>query len=172
MHVLGAFLNAWADARSTFGEDAPDSATRFDGSNALRELRSRVQSAAPEPWWAGAGSAAYSAANAQHARALGDLAVLEQRIAAEVDRSAELVDASRGELDAVRQWVLDVAASAPQDVTGEQLLISAVGRGIRDVADIVSRSNGQLSEIGQRIGVITGEYRALTGQVVGIGEAP
>lgn len=164
MHVLDAFLHTWGEARSMFGDGAPDSGAIFDGSDVLRGAQSQVESApeqAPQRWWSGAASTAYSAAGTRHARALADMAELEQRIAAEVDSSAELVGAGRRELDAVRRWVLDVADAAPRSGAGDKLLFAAVESGIRDVADVVDRSNGQLAQIGQRIRLLAAEYRSL-----------
>ena len=72
-----------------------------------------------------------------------------------------VVAAGRRDLDAVRKWVLDMAATTQQTSAGEQMLLPVVQRGISDVSDIVIRSNIQLNEIGERIRGIAGEYQAL-----------
>src|SRR5215213_2851365 len=82
-------------------------------SGTLRGLQSTVETAAPGSKWSGGAANAYGAANTEHGRVLGQMAGLDQRLAAHVDQSAEVVAAGRRNLDAVRQWVVDAAATVP-----------------------------------------------------------
>ena len=94
------------------------------------------------------GSNNYETANKDHGRVLGQLAGLDQRVAAEVDRSAQVVATGRRDLDAVRKWVLDAAASVPQNAAGERMQMAIVQKGLSQLQDIIQRSNGDLNAIG------------------------
>ncbi|MET0996175.1 MAG: EspA/EspE family type VII secretion system effector [Mycobacterium sp.] len=167
MSVLNAFLATWSGARATFGMGSPEGGAAFDGSGHLRQLEADVQSAAPGPRWTGTASSAYGTANADHGRVLGQMAGLDQRLVTEVDRSAQVVAAGRRDLDAARKWVLDMAATVPQNQAGERMLLPVVKKGIGDVTDIINRSNSELNGIGGRIRGIAGEYQALGNQKFG-----
>ena len=95
------------------------------------------------------------------------MAGLDQRLVTEVDRSAQVVAAGRRDLDAARKWVLDMAATVPQNQAGERMLLPVVKKGIGDVTDIINRSNSELNGIGGRIRGIAGEYQALGNQKFG-----
>jgi hypothetical protein len=103
----------------------------------------------------------YADANSRHARTLGNLADLDKRLGTEVDRSAAVVAAGRRDLDAVRQWVVDAAATVPQTAAGDRTLWSVVSKGSGELTDIVNRSNGDLAAIAQRIRGLGGEYDEL-----------
>jgi hypothetical protein len=89
------------------------------------------------------------------------MAGLDQRLAAEVDRSATVVAAGRRDLDAVRQWVTDTAATLPRTAAGDRMLWPVVSKGAGDIAEIVARSNGELATIAGRIRELDGEYGEL-----------
>lgn len=91
------------------------------------------------------------------------MADLDRRLGAEVDRSAAVVAAGRQNLDAVKQWVQDTAASVPAGSDRDQFLTQIARRGIGDVADVVRQSNSDLNIIGDRIRTIGNEYRTLGG---------
>jgi hypothetical protein len=74
---------------------------------------------------------AYGAANTEHGRVLGQMAGLDQRLSAHVDQSAEVVAAGRRNLDAVRQWVVDAAASVPPGQAGETMKMAIAQKGLR-----------------------------------------
>jgi hypothetical protein len=162
--VLNGFLSTWSNARRTFGEQTPQTGTQYDASGALNQLQSAVQSAAPGSKWTGGAANAYDAANTEHGRVLGQLAGLDQRLSAHVDQSAEVVAAGRRELDAVRKWVVDASASAPQGQAGEQARLAIAQQGLTQLQDIVQRSNGELNSIGGKIRRLDGEYQALGNQ--------
>jgi len=159
--VLDAFLSTWSHARSTFGEGIPSEGAQLDRSSQLRGLQDDVASAAPGSNWTGSGSDMYADANSRHARTLGNLADLDKRLGAEVDRSAAVVAAGRRELDSVRQWVVDAAAAVPRTAAGDRMLWSVVSKGSGELTDIVNRSNGDLAAIAQRIRGLGGEYDEL-----------
>jgi hypothetical protein len=98
---------------------------------------------------------------------IGELAGLDQRLKAQLDQSAEVVTTGRSGVDAVRKWVVDAAASVPQDAADERMLLPIVQKGIGEVLGIVQRSNGELNIIGATIRGLGDEYRALGDQKLG-----
>ena len=167
MSVLNAFLSTWSNARQTFGEGTPQPGAQYDNSGALRQVQSNVESAAPGSRWTGGAANAYGAANTEHGRVIGQLAGLDQRLSSHVDQSAEVVAAGRRDLDAVRKWVVDAAASVPQGQAGERMKMAIVQKGISQVQEIIQRSNGELNTIGDGIRGLNEEYRALGNQKFG-----
>jgi len=159
--VLDGFDSTWTNARTTFGQGAPQDGSRYDNSGQLREMKSTVQAAKPTSSWLGSASDSYSTANERHARTLGVMADLDQKLRAEVDRSAQVVSAGRQNLDAVRQWVYDAAASVPPGKTREQMLYPIVSKGAGEIAEIIRKSNGDLNTIAGRIRDLGNEYQLL-----------
>src|SRR5690242_19060187 len=127
-------------------------------------MKSTVESAAPGPKWTGGAANAYGAANTEHARVFEQLAGLDQRLASHVGESAQVVAAGRRDLESVRRWVVDAAASTPQGQAGEQMRLAIVQKGIAQVQDIIQRSNGELNTIGGKIRGLDPEYQALGNQ--------
>lgn len=164
MSVLDGFLTTWSNARATFGEGTPQGGARFDASAALNGMHDTLGSAAPGSRWTGSAATAYDAANTEHRRVVGELGGLDKRLAAHVDQSAELVAGGRRDLDAVRKWVVDAAASVPRNAAGERMLIPIVNKGIGQVTDIVQKTNGELGVIGEKIRGLGTEYTALGNQ--------
>ncbi|OBI76664.1 EspA/EspE family type VII secretion system effector [Mycobacterium sp. E740] len=162
MGVLEAFLSTWQRARTTFGEGTPQGGDGFDQSARFRQLQGDVDAAAPRDW-TGAGSDSYADSNRRQGRALGAMADLDQRLKAEVDRSAAVVSAGRRDLEAVRQWVVDAAATVPRTALGEQMLWPVVSRGAAEVAEIIERSHGDLAAIANRMRALGAEYDELGG---------
>lgn len=168
MGVLDAFSSTWSKARSAFGDGTPQTGARFDNSaSTLHHLHANLASAAPGSRWAGSAASAYAAANTEHRRVIGELAGLDRRLKTHIDQSAAVVAAGRRDLDAVRKWVLDAAASVPPNAAGERMLLPIVGKGIGAVVEIVERSNGDLNTIGAQIGGLGQEYQALGDQKFG-----
>jgi len=160
-------MSTWSNARVTLGEGTPQDGAPFDRSAQLRQLQASVRAAAPGDRWTGAASDAYADANDVQARALGRMAVLDQRLGAEVDRSAAVVTAGRRSLDGVKQWVLDAAASVPPGDDREQQLLPIARTGIADVAEVIKQTNSDLNIIGGRIRAIDHEYQELGGDKKG-----
>jgi hypothetical protein len=167
MSVVDAFLSTWSSARSTFGEGTPQTGAQYDNSGELTALQNTVNSAAPDGQWTGTASKAYADANNEHSRVLGQMSRLDQRLASEVTASANVVASGRRELDAVRKWVLDASSTVPPSQVGERMTLPIVQKGLKDLADIVERSNGDLNAIGGRIRAIAQEYQALGNQRFG-----
>jgi hypothetical protein len=161
--VLDAFMATWSSARATFGEGIPTEGTAFDASNQLRAWQTSVESAAPGDRWRGTAADAYAGANRRQGNVLGQMADLDQRLGAEVDRSAAVVAAGRRNLDEVEQWVMDAASSVPAGANREQALLPIASRGLGEVADIIKQSHGDLGAIAGRIRDIGKEYQALGG---------
>ncbi|MDT5197137.1 MAG: hypothetical protein QOH20_3891 [Mycobacterium sp.] len=161
--ALEGFMATWAKARTTFGEGTPQDGAVFDNSPQLRQMQSNVESAKPGSQWTGAGADTYDAANQRQGRVLGDAAVLDQKLRAEVDRSAAVVAAGRRDLDAVRHWVVSAASTVPQTPQGERMLYPIVGKGAGEIAEILQKSNGDLNAIAGRMRGLGSEYQALAG---------
>ena len=121
MSAIDGFLSTWSSARQTYGEGSPQTGEQYDNSTTLGQLSSGLQAAAPGSRWTGDAATKYDAANTDHCRVIGALAGLDQRLAAEVTNSAQVVDTGRRSLEAVRQWVVDAAASVPPGKAGEQI---------------------------------------------------
>jgi hypothetical protein len=170
--ALDGFESTWSNARSTFGQGTPQEGAQFDNSGQLRQMQSTVESAKPGERWTGSGSDAYATANEKQSRVLGQLADLDQRLRTEVDRSAQVVNAGRQNLDAVRQWVHDAAATVPPGQNRDRMLYPIVSRGAGEIADIVQRSNGDLNAIAERVRRLGGEYQMLGDPKQGDGEKP
>ncbi|MUL77617.1 EspA/EspE family type VII secretion system effector [Mycolicibacterium sp. CBMA 226] len=162
MGVLGAFLSTWDDARAAFGSGTPVGGSAFDMSAKFQDLRSTVLSAAPGGEWTGTAAEAYDDRNRAHAGTIGRLAELDRRLGAEIDRSAAVVTAGRRDLDSVKQWVIDAAASAPPTAAGVRGLLPVVANGTAEIAAIIHRSNADMDAIAARIREIGSRYDELT----------
>ncbi|MGV0718589.1 EspA/EspE family type VII secretion system effector [Mycolicibacterium sp. XJ662] len=167
MTVLDVFLSTWSNARQTFGSGSPQDGARFDNSGPLRRLASELNSAEPGSHWAGSAADAYGTANTDHQRVIGQIAELDQRLSAHVDESADVVAAGRRDLEAVRQWVLDAAASVPPNEAGQALMLPIVQKGVAQVVEIVQRSNRDLTAVGEKIRALGDEYQTLSRQKFG-----
>lgn len=164
MNALDGFLSTWDRARDTFGSGVPQTGEQFDQSAHFESMRSTVQTAAPGSRWTGTAAGAYDAANSEHARVLGELAALDKRLAAHVDESADVVATGRHNLDNLRQWVLDAAASVPPGKNRDQLLIPIVQRGLSELTGIVTTSNDELARVAGDITKLGPEWDALKDQ--------
>ncbi|MEE6168460.1 MULTISPECIES: EspA/EspE family type VII secretion system effector [unclassified Mycolicibacterium] len=163
MSALDAFYSTWDQARTTFGSGPPQTGAEFDRSSQLRDMQSAVQAATPDSRWQGSAADAYTAKNEKHAAVYGKLADLDQRMAAEVDRSAAVVTAGRQNLDQVRDWVTNAAASAPNDKSGEYAKLAIASKGLSQISDIIQQSNSEMSAIGERVRGIGKEYDEIGG---------
>lgn len=160
MGPLEGFLTTWSQARQTFGRDVPAGGSHLDGSAALRQLQADVEAAAPGRHWQGGAATAYGAANAAHAQVFGQLADLDAKLAAEIDKSARVVTSGRAELDNVRDWVVDAASSVPSNQAAGQVML-IVSKGLGQLRAVLSQSNGELNRIGAQIEQIGAEYARL-----------
>ena len=167
MSVLAAFMSTWSNARSTFGQNAPQTGAQYDNSGTLRQLQSDLGSAASGTRWTGTAASAYDTANTEHRRVIGEIAGLDQRLKGHIDQSAQVVNTGRGNLDAVRNWVTAAAASVPQNSAGEKMMLPIVQKGITEVMNIVQTSNGDLNAIGEKIRGLDPEYQKLGEQKFG-----
>lgn len=125
-----------------------------------------VEAAAPDSRWQGSASEAYAAANKEHAAVYGKLADLDKRMAAEVTNAANVVSAGRHNLDNVRSWVTSMASSIPVTTAEDRnrKLLPIANAGISQVSDIITKSTGEMTDIGGRVRGMKDEYAALTHQ--------
>lgn len=158
---MDGFRSTWSRANAAFGEGEPASGSEFDDSGRLRELQRVVETAAPGSRWTGATSESYATTNARRAAVFGDIADLDQRLGAEVDRSAAVVTAGRRDLDQLRTWVTDVAASTPQGRSGEWMRMTIATKGIGQISQIVEQSTTEMGAIGKKLNDIAREYDQL-----------
>jgi hypothetical protein len=130
-----------------------------------------VASAAPGSAWTGGAADAYGAANVEHRHVLYRLAGLDRQLGAAVDSAADVVTVGRTDLDAVKQWVTDAAASVPPGAASQQMLLSIAQTGMGRLIEIIAQANGDLSSIGDRIRTLGEKYGALGPDEKGLGEA-
>ncbi|WP_217160877.1 EspA/EspE family type VII secretion system effector [[Mycobacterium] fortunisiensis] len=165
MSALDAFLSTWSQARMTFGQGVPDDGSGYDGSERLLQLRSNIESAAPDHRWQGTASDAYASANKEHAEVYGKLADLDKRLAAEVKNAADVVTVGRKNLDEVRSWVVSMASTVPNNQVGRLMMLSVANKGIGQIDQIIRNSTGEMAAIGERVVAVTGEYDSITGNM-------
>ncbi|WP_422747269.1 EspA/EspE family type VII secretion system effector [Mycobacterium sp. WMMD1722] len=158
MSVLDGFYATWTDARQTFGEGAPQKGADFDDSSQLRTLGTGLDEAKPGDKWSGAAASGYDKANSEHQKVFTKLAELDQKLAQQVDRSAQVVDTGRLNLDSLRQWVTDAANSVPPGRQRDLMLMQIAKRGLGQLADVVKTSNDELNGVGRDIRRLQGEY--------------
>ncbi len=162
MSTLDGFYATWADARHTFGEGTPRGGAQFDASSGLRQLGADVASAAPGSLWSGAAASAYEAKNDNHRTVFDRTADLDQRLGGSVDQAARIVAAGRRDLETLRQWVTDAAASVPAGKQRDAMLTQIVSKGLERLGEVVRRANGDLSGVAQSMRGLKTEYDALT----------
>lgn len=161
MTVIDAFLTTWSHTRRAFGDGAPVSGGQIDNSDSLRELQADLETAGPGSQWSGSAATSYDEANIQQRRVIGQLAALDQRLAAEIDLSAQVVESGRRDLEDLRQRVVGAAASVPDNQAGERMRIAIAHAGLAQLEEIVERSNAESHAIGERIRSLGDEYQAL-----------
>lgn len=161
MSALDGFYTTWSKARATFGEGTPQTGEQFDASPQLSQAQATLDGAAPGSQWTGAGANAYGAANTQHQEVIGGIGALDKRLAAHVTYSAEVVAQGRTQLDDVRKWVTDAAASVPPGKDQDQKLLPIANKGIGEVVGIVQKTNTELGNVGGKIRELSQEYDKL-----------
>ncbi|WP_423797238.1 EspA/EspE family type VII secretion system effector [Mycolicibacterium tusciae] len=117
-------MTAWSHTRRAFGNGRPVSGAEYDISGSLRELAASLASAGPDSQWFGPAATNYDEANAKQRRMIGQLAVLDQRLASQIDLSAQVVESGRGDLEAVRQRIIHAAAALLEKQAGERLALA------------------------------------------------
>ncbi len=161
MTAIDAFLTSWSHTRRAFGEGAPVGGAQYDNSGSLRQVVASLETAAPGPQWSGSAATSYDEANAKQRRMIGHLATLDQRLASEIDLSAQVVESGRRDLEAVRQRVIAAAAAVPEIEAGERMMIAIAQTGLAQLQEIVQRSDTESNAIGERIRRLGEEYQAL-----------
>lgn len=161
MSALDGFYAMWSKARDTFGEGTPQTGEQFDGSPQLSQAQAALDGAAPGSQWTGNSANAYGAANTRHQEVIGGIGALDKRLAAQVTYSAEVVAHGRTQLDGVRQWVTDAAASVPPGKDQDQKLVPIANKGIGEVVGIVQKTNSELGNVGGKIRELSAEYDKL-----------
>ena len=167
MDALDGFRSTWSSARDTFGEGTPQTGEQYDKSGQLRQMQTTVESAAPGSRWSGTAASAYDTANTEHGKVFGKLADLDARLGAQVTQSSQIVELGRRNLEAVRQWVEDAAASVPEGKNRDQMLMKIARMGLGQLSEIVLKSNGDLNKVGEEVKKLGGEYHELKNQKFG-----
>jgi Alpha/beta hydrolase/EspA/EspE family len=164
--ALDGFYSTWKKAKNTFGEGVPTDGTRYDGSSRLMQMKTTIESAAPDDRWQGSGANAYSAANKEHAGVYEKLADLDKKMAAEVTNAANVVTNGRTKLDSTKSWVDSVVSSLPAGSAEarEKALIPIAREGITQVNNTVQDANKEMNNISGRITGYKGEFDALSNQ--------
>lgn len=165
MSALDGFLSTWDKARQTFGAGIPQTGESLDQSAQFERLQSTVQTAAPGSAWTGTAADAYRSVNTEHAFVLGELAELDRRLAGHVDASAQVVTTGRRNLDTLRQWVVDAAASVPPGEQRDALVLPIVQRGLSELTDIVTTSNDELARVAGDIRRLGPQWAALQDRI-------
>lgn len=158
MTALNACLVTWSRARGTSDQVRLRRGEKFDQSDHLQELEAIAHTSAPAARWSGSAAGAYGSKNTAHARAIGQLAVLDKRLGSHVTESAHVVSTGRQNLDSVRSWVLTAAQSVPVGLKRDHLLLPIVQRGLAQVGEVVATSNGELNAVGAKIRQLANEY--------------
>ena len=151
MSAIDAFYSTWSRARETFGTGVPQDGSQFGDGSRLRQMQATIESAKPDDRWQGTASQAYAARNAEHAAVYGKLADLDQRMAAEVTRAADVVTAGRQNLAQTQSWVQSMEASIPPGKTGEIMRVILASKGIGQISDVITQYTSDMGDIGQRI---------------------
>ena len=142
------------------GHGAPYDVANKEARAYMKPLQDQVKAAGPGTHWTGGAADRYADANAKHAQTLGRLADLDKRVGDELERSADVVNGGRRELDALKRWVTDLADESKKTPTAaaDHALWSAIGKASGDVADIIQRSHTDLSGVAGRIQSLDSEF--------------
>ncbi|MCC9186807.1 EspA/EspE family type VII secretion system effector [Mycolicibacterium mageritense] len=170
MGALDAFYSTWSEARETFGQSTPQDGALLDNSSKLTQMKTGVEAAAPDARWQGPASEAYAAKNKEHAGVYGKLAELDQKMAAEVTKAANVVTTGRQNLDTVKSWVDSAANSIPPGTSAadrDNKLLSIATQGISKISDVITTSNAAMSAIGGRVATIKGAWHGIGGNLPG-----
>lgn len=174
MSALDGFYSTWSKAKDTFGVGTPTDGSHYDGSSSkLMQMKSTIESAAPDDRWQGSGSQAYAAANKEHASVYEKLADLDKKMAAEVTNAANVVSSGRTKLDGTKSWVDSAVDSLPKSLSSqarEKSLIPIARNGITQVNTTVENANKDMNTIAGRVTGLRGEFDALTNQKFAQGE--
>lgn len=164
---MDSFYSTWDSARQTYGEGTPATGEQFDNSAKLTQMGTDVEGAAPSGQWTGAAAEAYDKANKEHREVFTRMANLDQRLATEVNNSAQAVDAGRRNLDAIRQWVQAAEASVPEGKNSEQIRMAIAKKGLAQLEEAIKTSNTESNAISERIKKLGNEFEELNNQRFG-----
>ncbi|WP_217155227.1 EspA/EspE family type VII secretion system effector [[Mycobacterium] fortunisiensis] len=162
MSALDGFHSTWSQARETFGSGVPQDGTEFDkGADELRRMQSTVATAKPDSRWQGTAADSYAVKNELHAGTYGKLAELDQRMSAELNRSANVVTAGRQSLDQIHAWATSAAAATPGGPSGEKMKLIIANKGIGEITEVITQSSAEMAAIGDDIREIGREYEGV-----------
>ncbi|WP_208301190.1 EspA/EspE family type VII secretion system effector [Mycobacterium sp. DL440] len=168
MSALDGFYSTWSKAKDTFGVGTPTDGSHYDGSSSkLMQMKSTIESATPDDRWQGTASQAYAAANKEHAAVYEKLSDLDRKMAAELNKAANVVTAGRGQLDVTKSWVDSAVDSLPKSLSSqarEKSLIPIAREGITQVNNTVQNANNDMVAIGQSVNGIKNQFDELTNQ--------
>lgn len=159
--ALDGFYSTWSQARQTYGEGPPATGERFDASSTLNQLKSDMDAAKPEGRWSGKASEAYGTANAQHQQVIGRIGELDQKLAAQVNNASALVSNGRTQLDELKTWVTNAAASTTNDQAGRTVQMQIAKQGLARLTEIMTGTHGEMQTVKGNITTIQAGYDEL-----------
>jgi len=159
--IKDAFYGVWNEAYKTYGEGVPPGGEQFDRSAQLQKMQQAVLAAGPDDRWQGSGSEAYGRANKQLADRYGELADLDRRYGAEIDKSKAAVLAGRQAMLTVRSNFDALVSGLDENKPADRLLLmSALSNGLGEVQKTLLNTTQEQLAAGQRMKVIADEYAA------------
>lgn len=161
MSALDGFYSTWSQARQTYGEGTPQTGERFDQSAKLNQLKSDMDAAAPGGRWTGAASEAYAAANAEHQRVIGAIADVDKKLGVQITNAANLVTSGRNDLETLRKWVSDAAATTTNDQAGKTMQMQIAKQGLQRLTEIMNHTHEGMQTIKGTVTGLKGEYDML-----------
>lgn len=162
---LDGFYTTWSQARDTYGQGTPVTGERFDSSSTLNGLKSQLDAAAPGDRWSGAASESYGDANSRQQQILAHVAELDQKLSGQVTNAANIVSTGRTNLDELRKWVTDAAATTTDDQAGRTMKMQIARQGLAQLTEIMNGTHGEIQTVKGNIDKLTGEYDGVKNEI-------
>jgi hypothetical protein len=92
---------------------------------------------------------------------IGAIGDLDKQLGTQVTNAANLVHSGRNDLDSVKKWVHDAAATTQNNQAGERMKMTIVSKGLGQLTEVINNTDGQMQKVKGEIDKIKGEYEAL-----------
>lgn len=162
MGAIDGFNATWKQARQTYGEGTPATGESFDQSSKLNQLKSDMDAAAPGGRWQGTAADAYGKVNTDHQQVLGRIAELDQKVAAQVNKAADIVSKGRQDLETNRTWVNDAANSTTNDRAGQTMKMVIASKGLQQLTDIMQGTDRDMQPVKNDLKKLQEEYETVS----------